>query len=111
MEISFHKPYVTEEEIKEVVESLKSGWLTMGPKTVRFEEDFSRYIGSRHSVAVNSGTAALHLALRAIDLKSDNEVIIPSMTFTATGEVVCYFGAKPAFRSHILPNEGLSNER
>lgn len=95
MEISFHKPYITEEEITEVVDSLKSGWLTMGPKTVRFEEEFSRYIGAKHSIAVNSCTAALHLALKAINLQKNDEVIIPTMTFTATGEVVCYFGAKP----------------
>lgn len=95
MEIPFHKPYITEEEIAEVVDSLRSGWLTMGPKTVRFEEEFAKYIGSKHSIAINSCTAALHLALRAIDLQPGDEVIIPTMTFTATGEVVCYFDARP----------------
>lgn len=95
MEIPFHKPYITEDEISEVVDSLKSGWITMGPKVVRFEEEFKNYIGSEHAVAVNSCTAALHLALKAIDLKPDDEVIVPTMTFTATGEVVCYFNAKP----------------
>jgi len=93
--IPFHKPYITDDEISEVVDSLKSGWLTMGPKTVRFEEEFGKYTGARHSIAVNSCTAALHLALKAIDLKPGDEVIIPTMTFTATGEVVCYFNAKP----------------
>jgi dTDP-4-amino-4,6-dideoxygalactose transaminase len=95
MQVPFHKPYITEEEINEVVDSLRSGWLTMGPKTVRFEEEFRKYIGSKHAIAVNSCTAALHLALKAIDLNPGDEVIIPTMTFTATGEVVCYFGAKP----------------
>ncbi len=95
MEIPFHKPYITEEEIAEVVDSLKSGWITMGPKTVRFEEEFASFIGSKCSVAVNSCTSALHLALKAIDLKQGDEVIIPTMTFTSTGEVVCYFDAKP----------------
>lgn len=95
MQIPFHKPYITDDEIAEVVDSLKSGWITMGPKTVRFEEEFGSYIGSKHSVAVNSCTAALHLALKAINLKPGDEVIIPTMTFTSTGEVVCYFGAKP----------------
>jgi len=95
MKIPFHRPYITDEEISEVIDSLKSGWITMGPKTVRFENEFSRYIGSKHSIAVNSCTAALHLSLKAIDLKLEDEVIIPTMTFTATGEVVCYFGAKP----------------
>lgn len=95
MEIPFHRAYITEDEIAEVVDSLRSGWLTMGPKTIRFEELFSSYIGARHALAVNSCTAALHLALRAIGLRQGDEVIIPTMTFTATGEVVCYFNAKP----------------
>jgi perosamine synthetase len=95
MEIPFHKSHITDEEISAVVDSLKSGWITMGPKTVRFEKEFARYVGSKHSVAVNSCTSALHLALKAIDLKPGDEVIIPSMTFTATGEVVCYFNSKP----------------
>src|SRR4030042_4342436 len=95
MKIPFHKTYIAEEEIAEVVDSLKSGWITMGPKTVRFEEEFGKYIGTKNSIAVNSCTAALHLALKAIDLKEGDEVIIPTMTFTATGEVVCYFDAKP----------------
>ncbi len=95
MHIPFHKPYITEEEISEVVDSLQSGWLTMGPKTVRFEQELGKYIGAKHSIAVNSCTAALHLALKAIGLNTGDEVIIPDMTFTATGEVVCYFGARP----------------
>jgi dTDP-4-amino-4,6-dideoxygalactose transaminase len=97
MQIPFHRPYITDDEISEVVDSLKSGWITMGPKTVMFEEEFIKYIGAKHAIAVNSGTAALHLTLRAIDLKPGDEVIIPTMTFTATGEVVCYFNAKPVF--------------
>jgi dTDP-4-amino-4,6-dideoxygalactose transaminase len=95
MEIPFHKPHITDEEIAEVVDSIKSGWLTMGPKTVKFENEFAEYIGSEHSVAVNSCTAALHLALKAVNLNQGDEVIIPTMTFTATGEVICYFKAKP----------------
>lgn len=95
MQIPFHKPCITEEEISEVIDSLRAGWLTMGPKTAKFEEEFAKYIGSRYSIAVNSCTAALHLALKAIDLKPCDEVIIPTMTFTATGEVVCYFNARP----------------
>ncbi len=93
--IPLHKAYITEYEISKVVDSIKSGWLTMGPKTVRFEEEFSRYIRSKHSIAVNSCSAALHLALKAIDIQEGDEVIAPTMTFTATGEVVCYFKAKP----------------
>jgi dTDP-4-amino-4,6-dideoxygalactose transaminase len=93
--IPFHKPVIGEEEIRSVVETLKSGWLTTGSKVKTFEEDFSRYVGSRHAVAVNSGTAALHLALDAIGIKEGDEVIVPTMTFAATAEVVLYFKAKP----------------
>jgi perosamine synthetase len=67
----------------------------MGPKTLIFEKEFSRYIGTANSIAVNSCTAALHLALKAIDLRPGDEVLVPAMTFVATSEVVCYFGAKP----------------
>lgn len=95
MKIPFHVPYITDEEIFEVVDSIRSGWLTTGPKTAKFENEFNKYIGSKHSIAVNSCTSALHLALKAINLCLGDEVIIPTMTFTATGEVVCYFNAKP----------------
>jgi perosamine synthetase len=93
--IPFHRPYITEEEISEVVDSLKKGWLTMGKKTIEFENKFKNYIGSKNAVAVSSCTAGLHLALRVIGLKEGDEVIIPSITFVATAEVVNYFGAKP----------------
>jgi perosamine synthetase len=93
--ISFHRPAIDENEIQSVVDTLKSGWLTTGPKVKRFEEDFARYLGCSHAVAVNSGTAALHLALDAVGIKEGDEVIVPTMTFTATAEVVLYFKAKP----------------
>lgn len=67
----------------------------MGPKTFEFEQQFARYIGAAHAIAVSSGTAALHLALDAIGLKRDDEVLVPTTTFTATAEVVTYLGAKP----------------
>ncbi len=95
MEIPFHKPYISEDEIAEVLDTLRSGWLTMGPKTIKFEEEFAKHIGSKHAVAVNSGTAALHLALKAVNLQPGYEVIVPTTTFTSTSEVVCYFNAKP----------------
>jgi len=95
--LPFHKPSIEKEEIKEVVDSLKSGWLTTGPKVKRFEEEFKKFIGAKYALAVNSGTAALHLALAAIGLKEGDEVIVPTMTFTATAEVVTYFKAKPIF--------------
>jgi perosamine synthetase len=93
--IPFHKPAIDEAEIRSVVETLKSGWLTTGAKVKSFEDDFARYVGSKHAVAVNSGTAALHLALDAVGIGEGDEVIVPTMTFAATAEVVLYFRAKP----------------
>jgi len=93
--IPFHAPEIGDAEIESVVETLRSGWLTSGTKVKRFEDDFAEYVGSKHAVAVNSGTAALHLALDAIGIRQDDEVIVPTMTFTATAEVVLYFKAKP----------------
>jgi len=93
--IPFHKTYTTEDEINAVVEAMKSGWLTMGPKTVAFEEAFKTYLDVDYSISLNSATAALHLALKAIGLKRDDEVIIPTHTFIATAEVVTYFDAIP----------------
>ncbi|MCP4137372.1 MAG: DegT/DnrJ/EryC1/StrS family aminotransferase [bacterium] len=94
MHIRFHRPYITEDEIESVVDSLRQGWITMGKKTIDFEKRFSEYIGEGQSVALNSGTAALHLALKCIGLEAGDEVIIPATTFTATGEVVRYFDAQ-----------------
>jgi len=93
--IPFHKPFITEDEINEVVDSIRSGWWTIGPKTKKFETEFGKYIGITNSVSTNSWTAAAHLALEAIGLKEGDEVIIPSITFTATAEVICYFKATP----------------
>jgi len=99
-QIPFHKAHITDEEINLVVEAIKSGWLTMGPKTIEFEEKFRDYIFQNenekgYAISCNSCTAALHLALKAIGLKSGDEVIVPTNTFIATAEVVTYFGAKP----------------
>src|SRR5712671_3276748 len=93
--IPFYKPSIGEEEINEVVDTLKSGWLTTGPKTKQFELEFGEYLKHKHAVAVNSCTAALHLALEAIGLKAGEGVLVPTMTFAATAEVVRYFGARP----------------
>ena len=75
--------------------TLQSGWLTTGPKTKLFEEEFSKYIGVEHAVAVNSCTAALHLGLDAVGMKQSQSVVVPTMTFAATAEVVRYFNGKP----------------
>src|SRR5574337_1050519 len=93
--IPFHVPSIGEEEITEVVGVLRSGWLTTGPQVRRFEEAFAAYVGAKHAIALNSCTAALHLALEAIGLEAGDEVILPTYTFAATGEVVAYLGAHP----------------
>jgi dTDP-4-amino-4,6-dideoxygalactose transaminase len=93
--LPFHVPSIDEEEIQAVVEALRSGWLSTGPKTKCFEDAFAKYIGARHALAVSSGTAALHLSLEAIGLKERDEVLVPTVTFTATAEVPTYFKAKP----------------
>ena len=93
--LPFHIADVTDAEIDAVVDVLKSGWLTTGARAREFETEFARFIGVKHAVAVNSATAAMHLALEAIGLKRGDEVIVPAMTFAATAEVVLYFGARP----------------
>lgn len=91
----FHKPFISEDEVNEIVDTVRSGWLSMGPKTIKFEEAFNTYIGCKKSIAVSSWTAAGHLALEAYGVRPGDEVIVPTMTFPATAEIVCYFGAKP----------------
>jgi len=93
--VPFHRPQITDAEITEVVESLRSGWLTTGPRVKRFEEEFAACVGARHAVAVNSCTAALHLAVEALGLSRGDAVLVPTMTFAATAEIVRYRGAIP----------------
>jgi len=100
--LPFALPDVGEEEIAEVVDSLRSGWLTTGPKVARFEREFAAYLSSGvdsglQALAVNSATAGLHLALEAIGVTVGDEVITTTFTFTATAEVVRYLGAHPVF--------------
>jgi len=93
--IPFHQADVGEEEAQAAASAVLSGWLTMGPKTIEFEQKFASYVGAKHAIGVSSCTAALHLALDAIGLKQGDEVLVPTTTFTSTAEVVCYFKAKP----------------
>src|SRR5215472_16209799 len=93
--IPFHRASLGEEEVQAVAEVIRSGWLTMGPKTIEFETEFASYIGVKHSIAVSSCTAALHLALEAVGVGPGDEVLVPTTTFTATAEVVTYLGARP----------------
>lgn len=94
--LPFALPDIGEEEIAEVVACLRSGWVTTGPKTRQFENDFAAYLGGEvEAVSLNSATAGLHLALEALGIGPGDEVIVPTMTFTATAEVVRYLGAVP----------------
>lgn len=95
MQVPFFRPDLSGGEIEEVVATLRSGWLTTGPRVRRFEEDFAAAVRARHAIAVNSCTAALHLAVEALNLQASDAVLIPTMTFAATGEVVRYAGAIP----------------
>jgi dTDP-4-amino-4,6-dideoxygalactose transaminase len=88
-------PTLGEAEIAEVVDSLRSGWVTTGPKVKRFEEQFAAYTGARHAIAVSSCTAALHIALTALGIGPGDEVIVPTLTFCATANVVEHLGATP----------------
>ena len=88
---------VSEEEIAAIVETYRSGWLSMGPETSRFEDAFASFVGVTHAFATASGTASLHLLLAGHDIGPGDEVILPSMTFVATANAVAYTGATPRF--------------
>lgn len=93
--IPFHRASIGEEEIGEVVATLRSGWLTTGPRTKQFEEEFAAYCGAPHALAVNSCTAGLHLALAALGVGPGDEVITSPMTFCSTVHVITHTGATP----------------
>jgi dTDP-4-amino-4,6-dideoxygalactose transaminase len=95
--IPFHRPAIGESEIRAVVETLRSGWITTGPRAKEFEERFAAYVGARHAVAVNSGTAAIHLGLLAAGLGPGDAVLTTPLTFPATTEAAIYCGAEPLF--------------
>lgn len=101
--VPFYRPDLGEEEIRAVVDTLRSGWVTIGPRTHEFEQAFAQYVGARHAVAVNSCTAALHLALDVLGLQPGDEVITSTMTFTATGATIVHAGARPVL-ADCLPD-------
>ena len=88
-------PQIDQEEIDEVVDSLRSGWITTGPKVKKFEDQFAEYCGVEHAIAVNSCTAGLHIALAAMGIGPGDEVILPTLTFCSTANVVVHLGARP----------------
>jgi dTDP-4-amino-4,6-dideoxygalactose transaminase len=102
--LPFALPDIGEEEFEEIKESVMAGWITTGPKVRRFEAEFAEKVGSKHAIAVNSCTAAMHLALEAIGLQAGDEVITTPYTFAATAEVIRYFNARPVLVD-ILPED------
>jgi dTDP-4-amino-4,6-dideoxygalactose transaminase len=103
--IVFGAPAITEEDIAEVVDTLRSGWIGTGPKTKRFETRFSTYLDTQFGIATNSCTAALHLALLAVGVGPGDEVITSPLTFVATANVIEHCGAKPVF-ADVRPHDG-----
>lgn len=95
MQVPFHKPSIDQDEVEAVKKVLASGWLTTGPVTQEFERQFAAFIGCKHALAVNSATAALQLAVDALGLEPEDEVLVPTYTFTATAAVVIHAGARP----------------
>ncbi|MBI4611209.1 MAG: DegT/DnrJ/EryC1/StrS aminotransferase family protein [Candidatus Rokubacteria bacterium] len=95
--IPFAPPFIGEEEKQEVLDTLESGWLTTGPRTQRFEHELAEFCGARYAVAVNSCTAALHLALAALGVGEGDEVITSPFTFASTAHVILYQRARPVF--------------
>lgn len=95
MHVPYHRPSIGEEEVNEVVSTLRSGWLTTGPRTAQFEKEFSEYTGVPQALAVNSCTSGLHLALAALGLEPGMEVITTPLTFCATVNTIIHTGATP----------------
>ena len=95
--LPYGRQEIGDADIKAVVEALCSDWLTTGPRVAQFENAFARFCGASHGVAVNSGTAALHAAMRGIGVGPGDEVIVPALTFAASANAAVYEGATPVF--------------
>ena len=93
--IPYNLPTIEQEEIDEVISTLRSGWLTTGPRTAQFEAEFKAYVGAPHALAVNSATAGLHLGLAALGVGAGDEVITTPLTFCATVNTILHVGATP----------------
>jgi perosamine synthetase len=108
--IPFHRPSIGEEEVAEVVETLRSGWLTTGPRVARFEREFRERTGAPHAIAVNSATAGLHLALASLKIGPGDEVITTPMTFCATVQAILHVGAAPVL-ADVGPDGNIDPEQ
>src|ERR1700761_1827221 len=95
--LPYGRQEIGDADVKAVVEALVSGWLTTGPRVGEFEQAFARHCGAAEAVALNSGTAALHAAMRAIGARTGDEVIVPALTFAASANAAIYEGASPVF--------------
>src|SRR6476620_2115843 len=93
--LPFHVPSIDDTDVQGVVETLRSGWLTTGPKTKQFEKRFADCVGAKHAVAVNSCTAGLHVAMAALDMKPGEEIITSPYTFVASVETILSAGGNP----------------
>lgn len=95
--LPFSRPSITDAEVAAVTDSLRSGWITTGPKAQALEEEFAALVGAKHAVALASATAGMHLVLLALGIGPGDEVITPSMTWVSTANMICLLGAKPVF--------------
>src|SRR3990167_11408710 len=97
MKIQIAKPNIDQDDIDGVIEVLKSGWLSLGPKYKQFEQDFAKYVGSKYALAVSNGTTALHLGVKSLGLKEGDEVITSPFSFISSSNCLLYEGVKPVF--------------
>lgn len=112
--VPFAEVLCGEDEVRLVTEVINSGWLTTGPKVLEFEKRFAAMVGGKYALAVNSGTAALHLAAEATGIGPGDKVLVPTMTFTASAEVIRYLGADPVFLdveygTSLITPQGIEN--
>src|SRR5437588_3369826 len=95
--LPFGRPDVGDEEAAEILDCIRSGWITTGPRTARFEKDFADYVGAESALGLNSGTGALHCALAALGIRDGDCVVVPTITFSSAANVVELVGARPVF--------------
>lgn len=111
MNISFSPPDISEKEINYVIDALKSGWITTGPKTKEFEKKITEYCGSSKTVCLSSATTSLEMTLRLLGIGKGDEVIVPAYTYTASCSVICHVGATPVIIDSQINNEEMDYEQ